>query len=472
MNYPSTAGMPVNEFTTEGYIALAFPVLFPTGKGDYLQARPVPISRDKYFKYLMHYEDGRFAKDPRFRYFAMNTILRHSAISKSNIYIKNMNIKGETLQELQNRITENRSLLYNIMAYYTTLRSTSAYWHRRSNELTHMVDQLGKATIFFTLSAADYHWSDLFRLLISEWDIDDLTDNERRQVMHENPIIVGYFFQERAHILINNVMVPLFKVKDYWFRFEWQHRGSPRVHGIMYCSDEPQVDYNKLSNDDIEILKSYFDKLCYAINPMALNTDVSVHPSKIRFSDVTSTNYAQDLSNLLNAFQRHTKCGSHCLRSKNNVYKCRYNFPHDTSNVSMIDDENGYFTFKPKRNDQYIQTYNNIITQVWRANTDCTLILDLKAVISYIAKYASKAEKTSKSYLDFLNDLINAKSQDDLARSALTKIIVSCVSERDYSAQKVAHILMGWPLYSSSRSFVYVNTNVSDWHKLEVIYFL
>ncbi|KAL7292659.1 hypothetical protein TKK_0013785 [Trichogramma kaykai] len=59
LNYPITVGLPVNEFTTEGYIALAFPVLFPTGKGNYLQARTVSISRDKYFKYLMHYEDGR-----------------------------------------------------------------------------------------------------------------------------------------------------------------------------------------------------------------------------------------------------------------------------------------------------------------------------------------------------------------------------------------------------------------------------
>ncbi|CAB0031760.1 unnamed protein product [Trichogramma brassicae] len=48
--------------------------------------------------------------------------------------------------------------------------------------------------------------------------------------------------------------------------------------------------------------------------------------------------------------------------------------------------------------------------------------------------------------------------------------MLSCVSERDYSAQEVAHILMGWPLYSSSRSFVYVNTNVSDWHKLENVH--
>ena len=40
-------------------------------------------TRHKYFEYLIDYYDGRFAKDLRFRLFAMNTILCYDAISKS-----------------------------------------------------------------------------------------------------------------------------------------------------------------------------------------------------------------------------------------------------------------------------------------------------------------------------------------------------------------------------------------------------
>ena len=34
--WPSVGGMPLNEFTTEGYFTCAFPTLFPTGAGDFL----------------------------------------------------------------------------------------------------------------------------------------------------------------------------------------------------------------------------------------------------------------------------------------------------------------------------------------------------------------------------------------------------------------------------------------------------
>ena len=65
LDYPTTEKEPINEFTSEGYIACAFPTLFPTGNGDYLQPRKKSLTRHKYFKYLMEYHDGRFARDPR-----------------------------------------------------------------------------------------------------------------------------------------------------------------------------------------------------------------------------------------------------------------------------------------------------------------------------------------------------------------------------------------------------------------------
>ncbi len=32
------------------------------------------------------------------------------------------------------------------------------------------------------------------------------------------------------------------KVLGYWFRFEWQHRGSPHVHGLAWFEDAPDVE--------------------------------------------------------------------------------------------------------------------------------------------------------------------------------------------------------------------------------------
>ena len=46
-------GTPINEFQTPGYIARAFPTLYPYGKADLRSARPKIIKPAEYFKYLL-----------------------------------------------------------------------------------------------------------------------------------------------------------------------------------------------------------------------------------------------------------------------------------------------------------------------------------------------------------------------------------------------------------------------------------
>ena len=61
---PSIGGVPLNEFTTDGYFTCAFPTLFPIGAGDFLRQRPVQVTIGNYFKYLMLYDNGCFARHP------------------------------------------------------------------------------------------------------------------------------------------------------------------------------------------------------------------------------------------------------------------------------------------------------------------------------------------------------------------------------------------------------------------------
>ena len=36
---------------------------------------------------------------------------------------------------------------------------------------------------------------------------------------------------------------------DFWYRFEWQHRGSPHVHGIAWLADVPDVQHLLAAED-------------------------------------------------------------------------------------------------------------------------------------------------------------------------------------------------------------------------------
>lgn len=50
----------------------------------------------------------------------------------------------------------------------------------------------------------------------------------------------------------------------------------------------------------------------------------------------------------------------------------------------------------------------------------------------------------------------------------MSKFFVRSLGDRDYSAQDVIHILMDWPLYRCSRSFVSINFGKEQWHPLSL----
>lgn len=68
---------PMAEFNTrERCLSLAFPPLYPTGQAEFVEPRLREISYPSYVKLMMCYRDRRFARHPRFRYAAFNTVLR------------------------------------------------------------------------------------------------------------------------------------------------------------------------------------------------------------------------------------------------------------------------------------------------------------------------------------------------------------------------------------------------------------
>lgn len=67
---------------------MCFPILFPTGKAEFLAPCLNSVTIGNYFKHLMLYNDGRFAKDCRFRYFALNTEMRWRALQTGRVYVR------------------------------------------------------------------------------------------------------------------------------------------------------------------------------------------------------------------------------------------------------------------------------------------------------------------------------------------------------------------------------------------------
>ena len=110
------------------------------------------------------------------------------------------------------------------------------------------------------------------------------------------------------------------KAIDNWLQFEYQHRGSPHVHGIAWLQDAPDV-HNVLDTDNLsmqEQLIRYIDNKVSTINPAVLHDGSNVSdapPPKIdphicnkQYSEVD--NYQQDLNDLIATCQRHIRCSA------------------------------------------------------------------------------------------------------------------------------------------------------------------
>jgi hypothetical protein len=126
----------------------AFPALFPSGRCDlHDPSRPFKISHDQNFKHLMKYEDGRFAKDHRFRFFCLNSKLRWEAIKTGNLFVRRRGLASMTCHagecELRGLLTQRPTLANEIAFFATPLRVARSFWYKRCSELKDMVRSIG-----------------------------------------------------------------------------------------------------------------------------------------------------------------------------------------------------------------------------------------------------------------------------------------------------------------------------------------
>ena len=111
------------------------------------------------------------------------------------------------------------------------------------------------------------------------------------------------------------------------------------------------------------------------------------------------------------------------------------------------------------RNDLFINPYNRLQLQGWRANIDLKLILTMNTALQYISKYTSKSKKRSAPFSEILNKIIDSSNPIDSSLSIFQGLLLQTVAKWDISAQETCHLLLSLPLYHSSQNFVTLNLN-------------
>lgn len=115
-----------------------------------------------------------------------------------------------------------------------------------------MIRQLGKPTIFLTMSASEYIWANLLNTLYKLKHgktflgniMTDLSADERTTLVNEDPVASCIYFDK----LINTIMFILrsksspfgnHRIYESFKRIEFQQRGSPHSHILIWLLDDP-----------------------------------------------------------------------------------------------------------------------------------------------------------------------------------------------------------------------------------------
>ena len=143
----------------------------------------------------------------------------------------------------------------------------------------------------------------------------------RMKDLNENPAIASYYFQKRWQVFFDHYLVKKFKIKAYWWRYEWQHRGSSHIHGFFWMSDAPSVD-NLDPSDPISLQNfiNFWDQHVSTWHPDKNCPPAAIHPSARLFSSLEDTK--QELAEMLNCLQHDTYCKpGYCEQKKNSDKK-------------------------------------------------------------------------------------------------------------------------------------------------------
>ena len=277
--------------------------------------------------------------------------------------------------------------------------------------------------------------------------------------MNKNPALTASWFQKRFNVYFRKVVSLLLKVKDRWFRFEWQHRGSSHVHGLIWLEGAPSVDDLDLENIvSIRANLDFWRSRVSANDPGPDLPPAPRHPSSIPHDRLNYT--FRELAELLNRVQRHTRCtDAYCLRrprgsAPDTPRLCRFKFPKELLEYAKLEmNESGHVQLFTARNDPLMHLHFPVLASGWQANTDFSPCTDSHAVATYIAKYVSKAEKPSANFAQVMQGICQKVEADTTGRVIFQKMLGKILTERDWSAQEVCHNLLQCDMTSASREF-------------------
>ena len=459
-NIPRLETPPINMFTDLYLEQMAFPTLFPDGVNGLRTPRKLKTTVLQYFQSRLLSSDLRWQKNLSYLFWATNLTEKQKLSEGVSIATRIRKSKGKgkmeplTLGKVRSDLKHNPDYPEHFYGFMKGVRGSAAYWNSAKLDLLSMINSKGPMTWFLTLSANDMNWDDLMCVLCkvngmphSDNDIRQLTKKEKTLLMIHNPVLTARHFSRRIHYLIHSFILseaqPLGKIVDYFWRIEFQLRGSPHLHSVWWVENAPNLD----TDEGLKAAPAFIDKYVSA------NIPDSDDIMKKRVEVLQRHNH----TNTCKKYQKNGQVHS-CA--------CRFGFPQPISSVTHMKSKAEFSTSAHSYvlhrlpGSEYINPYNKDILRVWNANMDIQLVGSAQGAANYVCSYICKEE--SDEVHKAIHEAVSKLPCNVSSRQHFSVIGNIFLTHRLLSTQEAAFKMVGLPLRGASRKTVYVNTRPPD----------
>ena len=318
----------------------AFPHLFPYGSGGYLSSclsSGKNIGFSAYVRHRVRNADPKYRKDHVYIFFLL-LVKEHVELKNCmSTYLRQArNTPGLTKNALDKARYHSLERYSRNFSVFKNMRGTAPYFEAAKKNCMATIRQKGAPTHFVTLSAAEYQWGGLLKsvyetvhkTVATDEIIENMSAGEKNKLITENVVQTTLHFQKRVDKLMQKIIEPGYldentstdevmseDIKEdrdqekscpcYFYRIEFQARGAPHVHGLLWLKDKqghsPLAIINTSSDIDLEEKK----------NAIAAYHDKTIRCSHEDIED-------EDLREKIKRFQTHV-CSFSCFKKKKTV---------------------------------------------------------------------------------------------------------------------------------------------------------
>ena len=496
---PGQNSIPKYILMDDDFEVLSFPDFFPGGFGGFevKDPRDEDLKLRRYINQRLLNKDARFSQNSEYIFAFQYATEIKQLQGAMNIALKRRNTEGRRVNagDLRNFNSVNQ-LIWKDIAYkfMKQVRGTPAYWQQQLMDTLAMLRTFGTPTWFLSLSPAEFLWPEMTQAvgkkMFIDWTEDDVMAMDwqtKAKHFRDNPLPIDQMFHKRLESFFTDFLLseahPLGEISEHVEKIEFQARGSPHAHCLIWVKDAPKVD--EQSDDEV---CQFVDRYIHGKIPCDSEGNSDIHGLVKKLQGHAHSPYCRPHVNAKCRFNFPRPPTTKTIIARNKIDMCDGSIDEKIRRHVMqlvherIEEDNGSVLKEILENenipeevyldclrasshrgtnvilerdisDTKTNNYNADCLKLWRANMDLQYVADPYACIMYVLSYVLKCENGMSEILKR-----TAKEfKDETVRKQMGKVLSTFANKREVSIHEAIHRVTSLWLFRKSRTVVHIN---------------